>query len=372
MADAFDRRPERSFFARRLIERLVKHPDIELILVHFTPMPDEPLYKEAREILLPKISLPWGSRFASFMYFCLTTKEKFDIFQYLVGRPYPFFWLFPAKKFVILAHDAGVARVPGSRTIPNIISYLTLRFFHRHVDLVVGVSEYARKEIQDVYRLPVHKTAYVYNGIDPVYQPLPDEEFAPVLEKHGLEKGSYIFYLGGLQRHKNIPRLIEAYNILRAAAPHIRHKLILGGTPTNAKDPVYKAAKRSLYKEDIRFLGFVEKTDVPALHNGAVVFVFPSLHEGFGMPPVEAMACGTPTVVSNATSLPEVTGGASILVNPHDPSDMARGMREVLESSALQGELREKGFANVQKFSWDEYVRKHVELYKKLLGYSEA
>lgn len=372
MADTFDRRPERALFARRLIERLVEHPDIDLTLVHFVPMPDEPLYKKAHEILIPRISLPAGSRFVSFMYFCFSTKERFDIFQYLVGRPYPFFWFFPAKKFVILAHDAGVARVPGSKTIPNIISYIVLRFFNRHIDAIVGVSEYARKEIEHVYRLPASKTLYMYNGIEPTFRPVESGEIELTIEKYGVERGRYIFYLGGLQQHKNVPRLIEAYNILRKNNPAIQEKLLLGGTPTSPTDPVYAAQKESPYKKDIHFAGFVPWADVPALHSGAKVFAFPSLHEGFGMPPIEAMACGTPTVVSNATSLPEVTGRASILVNPLDSHDIARGLKEVLDSPALQQELREKGLANVQKFSWDEYARKHVALYKKLLGYSEA
>lgn len=372
LADPFDRRPERALFARRLIERLVDHPDIDLTLVHFVSMPDEPLYKKAHEILIPRISLPVGSRFVSFMRFCFTTKEHFDVFQYLVGRPYPFFWLFPAKKFIILAHDAGVARVPGSKTIPNIISYIVLRFFNRHIDAVVGVSEYARKEIEHVYRLPASKTLYMYNGIESSFRPVESKEVERTVEKYGVERGRYIFYLGGLQQHKNVPRLVEAYNILRKSDPTITNKLLLGGTPTSPTDPVYAAQKESHYASDIHFAGFVPWADVPALHSGAAVFVFSSLHEGFGMPPIEAMACGTPTVVSNATSLPEVTGGASVLVDPLNPADIARGLREVIEHPELQQQLREKGLAHVKKFTWDEYAQKHVALYKKLLGYSEA
>lgn len=372
MADVFDRRPERALFARRLIERLVVHPDIDLTLVHFTPMPDEPMYKAAHEVLIPKIALPVGSRFVSFMYYCLTAKDRFDIFQYLVGRPYPFFWLFPAKKFVILAHDAGVARVPGSRTIPNIISYLTLRFFHRHIDMVLGVSEFARKEIEQVYHLPASKTAVVYNGIEASFAPVSAEEVDRVVSAYQVTRGNYIFYLGGLQPHKNVPSLVKAYEVFRRTNPHATHTLLLGGTPRSSSEPVYKAAHASAYAKDISFAGFVPWEHVSALHSGAAVFVFPSLHEGFGMPPVEAMACGASTVVSNATSLPEATGGASVLVDASNPVAIAEGIGKVLNDPALQDAMRKKGFENVKRFSWDSYAAAHVELYKRLAGYSEA
>lgn len=367
MADAFDRRPERAFFARRLIERLVCHPDIELFLIHFDPMPNESLYREAHEILIPRISLPWGSRFISFLWYCLTTKEQFDIFQYLVGRPYPFFWLFPAKRFVVLAHDAGVGRVKGTRTIPNLIFYTVLRFFNQHIDVIVGVSEYARKDIQNVYHLSHSKTASIYVGVDPMYYPRNAETTALVLKKYNIQVSTYIFYLGGLQPHKNVSNLIRAYTLLRQVAPEIQEKLLIADLPSHGSGETYRVITESPYSRDIVCVGRINLEDIPAFHSGATVFVFPSLHEGFGMPPLEAMACGAPTVVSNATSLPEVTGSASILVDATDVKDIAQAIRRVIESPELRNTLREKGIARAKKFTWDVFAQKHIALYKRLL-----
>jgi glycosyltransferase involved in cell wall biosynthesis len=367
MADAFDRRPERSFFARRLIERLIENPEIDLTLVHFVPMPDEPMYKKAHEILIPRISLPWGSRFASFVYFCLTTKEKFDIFQYLIGRPYPFFWLFPAKKFVVLAHDAGVGIIPGSRTLPNIIFYSTLRFFNRYVDMIIGVSQFARKEIEDIYHVSKEKTAAIYNGIESHYHRTSEEETREALKKYNINAQKYIFYLGGLQPHKNIPRLIDAYGLLRETFPDIKEKLLLAGPPSHRSEETTKAIERSAYKHDIVRVGIVALSDLSALYSGASVFAFPSLHEGFGMPPVEAMACGTPTVVANATSLPEVTGDAAVLVDPLNVKDIMAGIYRVITDKELREQLIEKGYKQAKKFNWDDYAKEHIALYKRLL-----
>src|SRR3989344_6233655 len=336
MADAFDRRPERAFFARRLIERLVRHPDIELTLVHFTPMPDEPLYKEAHEILIPRISVPWGSPFVAFLWYCLTTKDQFDIFQYLIGRPYPFFWLFPARKFIVLAHDAGVGRVPGTKTISNLIFYTVLRFFNRYIDVIIGVSEYARKDIQNVYHLPKSKTASIYVGVDSLYHLVDAETIAVVLKKYNVNATKYIFYLGGLQPHKNVSALVRAYTLLRQQVSELSEKLVIADLPSHNSNETYMEAKQSPYANDILFVGRIVREDIAAFYSGATVFVFPSLHEGFGMPPVEAMACGVPTIVSHMTSLPEVTGGASLLINPKNEKDIAESMRRVIDDSALQ------------------------------------
>ena len=367
MADAFDRRPERAFFARRLIERLVHHQDIELTLVHFEPMPDEPLYKEAHEILIPRISLPWGSRFVSFLWYCLTTKEQFDIFQYLIGRPYPFFWLFPARKFIVLAHDAGVGRVPGTKTISNLIFYTVLRFFNRYIDVIIGVSEYARKDIQNVYHLPKSKTASIYVGVDSLYHLVDAETIAVVLKKYNVNATKYIFYLGGLQPHKNVSALVRAYTLLRQQVSELSEKLVIADLPSHNSNETYMEAKQSPYANDILFVGRIVREDIAAFYSGATVFVFPSLHEGFGMPPVEAMACGAPTIVSNMTSLPEVTGGASLLINPKNEKDIAESMRRVIDDSALQQRLREGGIAQAKKFTWDSFAEKHIELYKRLV-----
>jgi len=228
--------------------------------------------------------------------------------------------------------------------------------------LVVADSETTRRDVTTRYGIPPEKVRTVHIGYDRA-------RFHPGIEGHGtlgLAPGSYILYLGNLLPHKNIGRLIEGFAVI---ANKTTCGLVIGG----AKDPRYfpalraKAAALGL-EGRVTFLDYVPSAELPLLYANAALGVWPSLYEGFGLPPLEAMACGTPVVVSNAGSLSEVVGDAAILVDPHDVRSIADAMAGLLTNDSLRVQLRERGLTRCQQFSWEETARRTLRLCEEACG----
>ena len=231
--------------------------------------------------------------------------------------------------------------------------------------LVVADSENTRRDIITWYGILPEKVRTVYIGYDHTRFHLGIERRGTL----GLSPGGYILYLGNLMPHKNLGVLIEAYGII---AHSTTCNLVIGG----AKDPRYfpalwaKAAALGL-EGRVTFLDYVSSTELPALYANAALGVWPSLYEGFGLPPLEAMACGTPVVVSHAGSLSEVVGDAAILVDPHDARSLADAMMRLLTNESLRIQLRERGLARCQQFSWEEAARRTLRLCEEAYGGSK-
>jgi glycosyltransferase involved in cell wall biosynthesis len=177
----------------------------------------------------------------------------------------------------------------------------------------------------------------------------------------------YILYVGNIKPHKNLERLIEAFHYVRSQGRPELELLIIGDEISRLQ-----ALRRAVHKYNlhryVRFHGYVADKTLAVLYRLASVFVFPSLYEGFGLPPLEAMASGTPVVTSNVSSLPEVVGDAAVLVDPYSADAIAGGILKVLHSSHLRSELRERGFARVREYSWDRSVRKVREVYGEVIS----
>jgi len=172
----------------------------------------------------------------------------------------------------------------------------------------------------------------------------------------------FVLYAGNIKPHKNLERLIEAFHMFRR--PMFEHvKLLIIGDEISKYATLRRAVHRLKLHKHVRFFGFVPDQTLAALYRLAAVFVFPSLYEGFGLPPLEAMASGTPVVTSNLSSLPEVTGDAAVLIDPYDPSAIADGIHRVLTDEDLRRDLRKKGLARAQQFSWEQSVRRVREIY---------
>ncbi|MDO8430311.1 MAG: glycosyltransferase family 1 protein [bacterium] len=371
MSDVIDRRPERAVYGRRLVENLLKHPELDIYLIHYKKMPDDPLYDRVHEILIPLMPLPWASHFFSFIWFCLTTKEKFDIVHWLVNRPYPFFWWIPTKKTVVTVHGGTGERAPHIFTIPNLFFNFFLRHFNHHMDAAIAVSEYGNKEaIYDYHILP-EKVFTIYNGIDPIYRQLSENVVRQTLKKYNVNFEKYFLYLGGLQTHKNVKRLVEAYILLRDSRS-IKEKLIIIGRTSYGAKEVHGTALNSKYSSDILFINYVSLEDSPAFYCGATALVFPSLNEGFGLPVVEAMSCGIPVITSDSTSLPEVSGGAAILINPYKVEEIMNAMRKIVENENLRKEMVVKGIIRAKIFTWEKHVEETLILYKKILNTDQS
>jgi len=200
-----------------------------------------------------------------------------------------------------------------------------------------------------------------------------DSDFNQVRQKYNLPE-RFIFYLGNLEPRKNIEGLIESYTLYRNneigdfITPEARElaskgkmSLVIAGAQSWKYSGIYDTAKQSKYSEDIYFIDYVDNKDKVYLYNLASLFMFPSFYEGFGFPPLEAMACGTPVIASNTSSLPEIIGSAGILVNPYDINEISGAMSQVLNNKDLQDHLIEKGLKKVKNYNWQKCAQEVIE-----------
>jgi glycosyltransferase involved in cell wall biosynthesis len=205
-----------------------------------------------------------------------------------------------------------------------------------------------------VFGVPGEKITVITLAADRAFRQI-DSEFSGVLSKYKIE-GKYILYFGNFNSHKNVGALIEAYQKLPANIKE-EYRLVIGGKKDRAGRALLKLSKNLGLQERTIFTDFVQKEDLPYLYNAAEVFVFPSLYEGFGLPPLEAMACGTPVIAFRVASLPEVIGEAGILLDPCGPDELAKAIVSVLTDNVLKKSLIEKGLSRAKQFSIEKMSR---------------
>lgn len=260
------------------------------------------------------------------------------------------------RRSVVTVHDLGYLYFPDAhRRLDRVYLDLSTRFNAHSASHVIADSEATRRDLIACYSVPEDRITVVSPGRDEAFSPVtvPDK-LAEVRARYGLPV-QYILCLGTLQPRKNLARLFEAFALLRRQDPVAKpsaSNLVVVGKRGWLYQGFLRQVERLGLEEAIVFTGYVPRADLPAILSGASVFVFPSLYEGFGFPVLEAMACGTPVVCSNAASLPEVAGEAALLVDPTDIEALARAMARVLHDEELRASLRERGFAQAKKFSW--------------------
>lgn len=367
--DELDAGKERCPYYRRLIEQLLKESEIDLTLIHAKPNPDQSLYKQTREIILPRIELPFASRFVSFIRFCLTTKEEFDIVHWLHPRVFPFFWLFPAKKKVIMAHAGGDVLSPTDFfSLPRFVFNYTLIWFSRYVDAFLAVSNYGNREVVYAYRVSPEKVFTVLPAVDQMYDPLPsDEHIAATVKKYGLEKGKYILFLGRFRLHKHVGHLVRSYLRYREQNPAAKEVLALAGSTKDEYVRTFGELPSSPYTSDIKFVGYVEPDDVPSIYADAMVISFVTLSEGFGMPIIEGGACKVPIIVANATASPEAAGDAAIVVDPYDKQVLADAF-SLVQKPEVRKTLIERAYKRSRFFTIEMSTRSTIAVYRHVLG----
>ena len=232
---------------------------------------------------------------------------------------------------------------------------------------ILTVSEASKKDILRFFPVPEQKVAVIYNAIaEHFFDEPPEDEVANVRERYQLH-GRFVMYAGNVKPHKNLERLIDAFVLLREDAEHKDLELLVTGSEISKYATLRRAVHRHNLHKHVRFLGYQSEQTLSALYRLADVFVFPSLYEGFGLPPLEAMACGTPVVVSNVSSLPEVVGDAGVLVNPYDAAAIADGIQRVLDDSAFSADLSRRGILRAKSFSWSESVRRIRSIYQEIV-----
>jgi glycosyltransferase involved in cell wall biosynthesis len=285
------------------------------------------------------------------------------------------------KPYVVTVHDMGRLLFDVAPDTVIGMRRFRLRRGLLRADRIIAVSSATRRDIHNIVGVPEDEVRVVYNAPDPRFfehghmadaraaGPLArPRESLRILERYQISY-PFLLYAGNIRPQKNIPRLVEAFAVVRAELqdhPRFRdlHLIIIGDTISKYPS-VRRAVIQSRVEHCVRFLGFVPFDTLRAFYELAQGFLFPSLYEGFGLPPLEAMAAGTPVLVSNVSSLPEVVGDAAIQVNPENVFDIARGMKELLLNDRLRAELVERGLAHAASFSWKTAAEKVTQIYRE-------
>jgi glycosyltransferase involved in cell wall biosynthesis len=256
---------------------------------------------------------------------------------------------------VVTIHDLSFIHHPEWYSRAEALRFrLTVPWTARRARRILTVSDHARNDIIETLGVAPSKVSFCYNRLRPGFGPRSEVETARVLTRLGVNP-PYVLTVGNLQPRKNIARLIDAWTTLRRSASDFSPQLVIVGRKAWSFDPIFAAARESEFAKDVVFTDYVPEDELPALMSGASVFAYPSLFEGFGIPPVEAMACGAPVLTSNVTALPEVCGDAAVYVNPESVRDIEEKLLGLDRDHAEQARLRAAGFAQADKY-------RHVDL----------
>ena len=283
--------------------------------------------------------------------YCAFFRERADIthfFNYYIPP-------FVRGKKVTTIHDMTIKAYPETvRLASRVMARLNLRTTCRRATRIITSSEFSKSEIIKYFKVAPEKISVLYSGVDlKVYKPCEAESVKEAVKRKYRIEDDYYLYLGTLEPRKNIERLILAYAMLKEKNKNIP-KLVIAGKKGWMYDDIFKVVSEKGLEQDVIFTGYVESEDAPILMSAAVAFVFPSLYEGFGMPPLEAMACGTPVITSDCASLPEVVGDAAILVDPYSVEGIAEALEKLYTDKGLCDTLVKKGLERAKLFTWDK------------------
>jgi len=306
----------------------------------------------------------------------------------------PHFLLTPVSKktkTIVIFYDLSFVRFPEFFSLTKLIWH---RFIYpkkqaQKADLIVTISESTKEDLINLYKINPEKIKVIYPGIDEKFirQPADNKKLLDVKNKYNLPD-KFILYFGTIEPRKNILGLIKAFEQIKEEKnpPPIQIqwqgfegrvkkeekkiidfsdlKLVIAGSRGWLYRDTFKKVKESQFSKDIIFTGFIDEEDKPYLYNLADVFVYPSFFEGFGLPPLEAMACGVPTIVSNKSSLPEVVKDGAIMVDPSNINEISFNIRRVLEDQQLKDYLIKHGLKRVKKFDWDKTAKEFLNIFK--------
>jgi glycosyltransferase involved in cell wall biosynthesis len=284
--------------------------------------------------------------------------------------------LFPGMPSVITIHDVIPLRLPQYRTDPKMKAYLQLiTRAARKATLIITVSQHAKRDMIDALKIPAERIRVIYEAAGDEYHPISDLAVLSKVRAHYGLNGRYILYLGGLDQRKNVPQLVRAFAQLYQQLGDPDLQLLIAGNPNKQRgslfpDPRPVAADLGITGQIV--YRFIEEEDKPAIYNEASVFVFPSLYEGFGLTPLEAMSCGTPVICSNRTSLPEVVGDAAIILDPDNIHEMVEAMYSVLTNSELRADLHARALQRAAQFNWRQTATETISTFEEAFARNKS
>jgi len=263
---------------------------------------------------------------------------------------------------VITVHDLAFLLLPGLLTAESQRYYGQIRQAVHSAEAIIAVSESTKRDLIAHTAAPAAKITVVYEAAGPAFRPVTDATaLAAVRQKYGLPE-EFVLFVGTIEPRKNITTLLQAWRKICNLQSAICNPLVLAGKQGWLYEETIAQARE--LGTAVQFIGGVPPEDLPALYSAARLFVLPSLYEGFGLPVLEAMACGTPVVCSHASSLPEVAGDAALLVEPHDVDGLAAALQRALSDEALRRQMIERGLAQAARFSWAKAARETLAVYR--------
>jgi glycosyltransferase involved in cell wall biosynthesis len=299
-------------------------------------------------------------------------REGFDLYHALDNLSLPLFWPKGQTRYVLTVHDLVPLLFPNSVKKQHRYYFrLAIPRLLKLADAVIVDSDHTRALIAKRFETFAEKVSVVHLGVDTTrFRPINDSEsIHQVRKRYGLGNSPYLLCVGNIEPRRNLSAVIHAYaDILRSAELDPVPRLIIAGANGGLCNDVLALPSRLGLSRHIGFVGTVSDEELPSLYAGASVFLFPSLYEGFGLPVLEAMACGTPVITSNVTSLPEIAGDAAVVIDPANTRELAHAVIRLLTNKTLAKELQQKGFDRVTMFTWEDMVRQTLKIYERVYG----
>ena len=275
-------------------------------------------------------------------------------------------WRLPGACNLVTIYDLATLILPDLHSAPEReLQTRKHRFAREQADQVIAISQQVKHDTVERLGIVASHVSVVYGGVGPEFRHIQDRAVvASALAPLGLAPDGYLLFVGTLDPRKNLFRLIEAYAEMRRSAPGPVPRLALAGASGWRSQEAIRSAESLGVAGDVVFLGRVPEHLLPSLYNGATVFVYPSLYEGFGLPPLEAMACGVPVIASEASAVREVVGDAAVLVDPTDSHALARALGALLEDGSMRSQLRAQGLKRARAFTWENAARSLLSVYR--------
>jgi len=337
------------FYVKNLIDSLKKvSPENDYILI--SPETDK------------DFSTPQRFLWDQFGFSKAAKKNKVDILhQPCFSAP-----VFYRGKIVVTCHDIISLLFPKNLPLASRLFYSRwMPFSYRAADKIIADSEHTKKDIIQYLHITAEKIKVIHLAVSSNFRPQPNDKIKTIKKKyHTGEK--YFIHVSTLEPRKNLSFLVKAF--AKVAKKGIKENLLIVGKKGWYYEGLFQLVKDLNLDKRVIFTGYAEDEDIPVLYSGATALTFPSMYEGFGFPPLEAMACGTPVISSNTSSLPEVVGEAGILLSPKDEQLWVRNMSKIATNSKLAFKLSQKGLLQAKKFSWEKTARETIQVYKELLN----
>lgn len=284
----------------------------------------------------------------------------------ILHSPYEFLPKIKKARSVATVHDVTFLKYPEYLD-SGFVNLLTRRLNHikENADRIITVSNNTKKELIALSGIPSERITVIPEGADERFRPMEDKKRVEDTVRGYNISEPYILFVGAADEDKNLVRLSEAFTQLIREYKDL--KLVFAGSIGWGYRQLHEKIKNFHIDKQVIFTGYVPESDLPTLYNGAKILAIPSIHEGFGLPALEAMACGTPVLSSNTSSLPEVVGDAAVQVNPYNVDEIANGLRRLIEDEALRQSCIKKGLIQARHFSWESAAEKVINLYKEII-----